>query len=213
MFGPNGRWQGVYDNSYFSSAIDINQIRFRVDGDAGGSAFSTTYSDVQFNLSTFTGSNLTNDFSSNLGADNTTVLERGSLTLSSAATGSPRDFDIVVDLDNAFSYDPNNGDLLLEVYNYGGEGGGGNWDTVNASSTGAVCPGNTCRAYNDGNVNGIATTSSVGLPVAQFSDEGITPTAVPFEVSPTLGLLALGGIVGINYLRKRRAANQLMIDN
>ncbi len=31
-------------------------------------------------------------------------------------------------------------------------------------------------------------------------------TPVPFEASPTLGLLAVGGIFGVNYLRKRRAA-------
>ncbi len=32
-------------------------------------------------------------------------------------------------------------------------------------------------------------------------------TPVPFEVSPTVGLLTIGGIFGINYLRKKAAIN------
>ncbi|WP_036479367.1 hypothetical protein [Myxosarcina sp. GI1] len=210
-FGPNGRWQGIYDNSYFSSPIDINQIRFRLD-DSSGNAFSTIYSDVQFNLSTFTSSQLTRNFNNNLGADNTTVLNRNSLTLSSSGTGSPRDFDIVVNLDNTFSYDPSNGDLLLEIYNYGGEGGGLSWDAVTTSSSGVVCPGGICRAFNNGDVNGLAYTNGSGLPVAQFSSDA-PATAVPFDVSPTLGLLALGGIIGVNRIRKRLAANRLKMDD
>ena len=60
---------------------------------------------------------LSTTFASNVGADDTTVYS-GPLTISSAFTGpavGPMDMDIVVKLQTPFTYNPTNGNLLLET--------------------------------------------------------------------------------------------------
>jgi hypothetical protein len=52
------------------------------------------------------------------------VVKSGSLTLSSAVTGpvgGPKDFDIFIDLDTPFIYDPAGGNLLMDIRNYSGQ--------------------------------------------------------------------------------------------
>ena len=127
-FGTSAmRYQQVYGSSQFSALGGpglITQILFRPDDQTGG-AFSTTLPDIQINMSTTaaTVDGLSTTFASNVGGNNTIVYARGSLSLSSAFTGpvgGPKDFDIVINLTTPFLYDPGAGNLLMEVFNFGG---------------------------------------------------------------------------------------------
>jgi hypothetical protein len=114
------RWQQVFNANQFAGPLVIGQITFRPDADAGF-AFNRTLSAVQISLSTTAnGPNaLSPVFANNLGGDNAVVYS-GSLTLSSANTAGPgntRAFDVVIDLQTPFSYNPAGGHLLLDVLN------------------------------------------------------------------------------------------------
>jgi hypothetical protein len=121
---PSQRFQQVFSASEFASLPRpqrITQIAFRPDAHTGN-AFSSTIADIQINLST-TGASpdgLSWTFSDNVGPDDTIVFE-GSLSLSSADRGpreGPKDFDIVIDLETPFAYDPFAGNLMLDVRNF-----------------------------------------------------------------------------------------------
>ena len=120
------RYQQVYDATEFLTAgasFYIYEIAFRPDG-MFGNAFNTTIPGVTINLSTTSKAvnGLSSTFASNIGVDETTVFS-GALSLSSADTGAgPRDFDIVIALETPFLYDPTQGNLLFDVWNYIGAG-------------------------------------------------------------------------------------------
>lgn len=124
------RYQQAYAASLFAGydgPLTITGIAFRPDAVWGG-AFSATMADIQINLSTTPRalSELTGVFADNLGSDDTIVVGRGSLALSSGFTGpagGPKDFDIQIDLATPFTYDPAAGNLLLDVRNLGGVAG------------------------------------------------------------------------------------------
>ncbi len=110
LFYPFGsrislRYQQVYDSSAFGSIpLEIVALSFRVD-DLGGGAFSSVIPDIQINLSTtpLAVDGLGSSFALNVGPDQTIVFNRGRLALSSAGTGL---FDITINLDTPFFYDP-----------------------------------------------------------------------------------------------------------
>jgi hypothetical protein len=118
------RYQQLYDASLFAGIGPgfITQLVFRPD--ASASPFSCTLPAMQINLSTTQqDDHLLFNFAKNIGPDNTVVFDRGSLTLSTDFTGppgGPKDFDLVIDLTTPFFYDPSQGNLLLEIWNYGG---------------------------------------------------------------------------------------------
>ncbi|MDZ8258061.1 hypothetical protein [Nostoc sp. ChiQUE01b] len=123
-----GRYQQVFGASEFASLSEpqlISQIAFRPDSDFGSSnAFSSTVSSILINLSTTKSApdNLSKTFADNVGVDNITVFS-GALSLSSADEGpvfGPKKFDIVINLQNPFLYDPTKGNLLLDVKNFVG---------------------------------------------------------------------------------------------
>lgn len=125
--GTSIRYQQVYAASDFSGLQEpmlIKEIRFRPDAITGG-PFNVTLHDIQINLSTThrTPSSLSTVFADNVGPDDTVVVPRGPLTLSSLFTGpsgGPKAFDVVVTLTTPFLYDPSQGNLLLEVRNFVG---------------------------------------------------------------------------------------------
>ena len=129
--GPDSmRYMQVYNASQFASIGSggfITQIIFRPD--AGTQPFSFTLSDIQINLSTTQASAdhfISSTFADNVGSDDTIVYARGPLTLSSAATGpagGPKDFDILINLTTPFFYNPQMGNLLLDVRNFSGTAG------------------------------------------------------------------------------------------
>ena len=119
------RYQQVFDASEFGALSTpelITKIAFRPDATFQGKPFASTLTNVQINLST-TGAavdGLSPTFASNVGGDETVVFS-GPLFLASADTGpvaGPKAFDIVINLQTPFLYDPNLGNLLLDVRNF-----------------------------------------------------------------------------------------------
>jgi hypothetical protein len=118
------RYQQVYAASQFSGGGMITEIAFRPDAISGG-AFMSTLPDMQIDLSTTSAPDdgLSTTFANNVGADDTVVFGRGPLMLSSSFTGppnGPKDFDIIITLTHPFFYNPANGNLLMDVRNFGG---------------------------------------------------------------------------------------------
>jgi hypothetical protein len=117
------RYQQVYAASEFricGGPVLIKRIGFRPDG-TWGEPFDAVLPSVQINLSTTNAGpdTLNTEFSANIGADDTVVYS-GPLHLSSQFTTSSdgtRDFDIQIPLAVPFRYDPNAGNLLLDVRN------------------------------------------------------------------------------------------------
>ena len=124
IFLSSMRYQQVFAASEFGTQpLTITQITFRPDGGAFGTAFSSTLSNVQINLSKTSAApdGLSSTFADNVGGDDTVVFPSGPLALSSLNTGSgPRDFDIVINLTTPFVYDPSEGNLLFGVRNFSG---------------------------------------------------------------------------------------------
>jgi hypothetical protein len=122
----SGRYQQVYAASQFAAFGGqpqlITQIAFRPATFDGG-PFSTTLPNVQIDLSTTSAApnGLSPTFAANVGANDQIVFS-GPLSLSSNFTGpvnGPKDFDIVINLQSPFLYDPTKGNLLLDVRNFG----------------------------------------------------------------------------------------------
>src|SRR2546430_355240 len=117
------RYQQVYAASQFGAlppgGTNLIGIAFRVDAGFGG--FSSPLPAGQINLSTTaqTPDGLSATFANNIGTDDTVVFS-GPLSLSSSATGSPAAFDVVINFSSSFFYNPDRGNLLLDVRNSGG---------------------------------------------------------------------------------------------
>ena len=118
------RYQQVYNASQFGSFGGkrlITQIAFRPD-DMFGAPFNINISDLEVRLSsTAVGDDgLSTIFANNVGGDVQLVYD-GAINLSSADVPGPGDtraFDIVINLQTPFSYDPTTGlNLLLDITN------------------------------------------------------------------------------------------------
>jgi len=121
------RYQQIYGAEAFGALPGpslLSKIAFRPNGtNTGvlgsnlGKAFSGIYSmTVHLSTSSFTPDNLPSTFDAAHGADKTQVVDGA--TLSSSFTGppgGPMDFDIMLQLEAPFVYDPTQGSLLLEV--------------------------------------------------------------------------------------------------
>ena len=185
------RYQQVYAASQFGAAGLITQIIFRPDA-TFGHAFTFTLSDIQIDLSTTQAGEdgLSATYANNVGADDTTVFDRGPLTLSSAFTGppnGPKDFDIIITLTHPFFYDPAHGNLLLDVRNFGG-GTTTFFDAVTTFADG------TSRLFN-ADVNGTTGSTDTSGLVTGF-------TIVP-EPSSVAMLLAGSGTLLASFAGRR----------
>jgi hypothetical protein len=124
LANPGYRNQQVYDSSQFPSGqIRIRELRFRPDS-LYGQAFNTTIQNIQINLSTTAhGSDaLSTTYADNVGPDDTMVVN-GTIHVSSTFTGppdGPKNFDIIIKLDQTFDYNPAAGNLLVDIRNYSG---------------------------------------------------------------------------------------------
>lgn len=183
-FGLSYRYQQVYSASELdpSEPVFVTEIRFRPDLNAGRS-FSALLPDVQINMSTTSAApdGLSSTLAENVGPDDTVVFS-GPLPLSSNATGAgPFDFDIVIPLSTPFFYDPQAGNLLLEVRNFGGGDGTPGFDADDTDDD------STSRATTVGDVNSptAALNDSWGL-VTQFELEPVA-IAVQIDVRPGSG--------------------------
>jgi hypothetical protein len=113
------RYQQVFASAQFSRTYGITEIAFRPHTLASSPYFPTPVSSVQIVLSTTTNkpSQLSTNFASNLGADQTVVYNSSpSLSTSYTTIGSgPFAFDIRIRLATPFTYNPANGNLLMDV--------------------------------------------------------------------------------------------------
>jgi len=129
--GQTERYQQVYASSQFSNVDPggewITALSFRPNP-SFGAAFSGTLPDIRIDLSTTRAADdgLSTTFANNVGSNDTIVYggtNGAALPLSSSATGpsgGPDNFDIVIQLSTPFFYNPANGNLLMDVSNYGG---------------------------------------------------------------------------------------------
>jgi hypothetical protein len=117
LTGPASmRYQQIYASTEFPQSGVITQVRFRPD-EPFGEPFSDALVDVDIFLGYAATSVLTpsESFADNIGPGYVMVYD-GTLTLSSNNVGGPpRNFDIVVNVDDVFHYDPANGPLLLDI--------------------------------------------------------------------------------------------------
>jgi hypothetical protein len=194
------RYQQVYGSGDFGAITGptlITAITFRPD--SGGAAFNSTLPNVQINLSTTAAAvdALSTTFANNVGANDTVVFS-GALPLSSNAIGGPpHNFDIVITLQTPFLYNPANGNLLMDVRNFGG-GGTTQFDAV--STVGDA----VSRV-------GTFTTGNVNSPTADFSDSLGLVTQFTFSASvpePSvvllLGTTVVGSAVYVRYRRRKQ---------
>lgn len=189
------RYQQVYDNSLFSSLsgpMEISELLFRRDL-TSPTPFSIDFSNVLISLSTTQASAaaLSTSFDNNVGADAVEVYS-GALTLASASAGGiPAPLDISVVLQQAFTYDPAQGNLLLEWINLGGE-------SVTGIFADSVFDNNDGTARIVGLAPGAPTGLADSSGLVTAFRVGTTEVALP----PTLALLGIG-IAGLLAGRRR----------
>jgi hypothetical protein len=192
--GPLGfssmRYQQLYAASEFSSLMPggefITQITFRPDA-IYGAPFASNLKDIQINLSTtraFT-TTLSATFAANVGPNDTIVVPRGPLSLSSTDSGpaaGPKVFDIVINLAVPFFYNPAAGDLLLDVRNFSNQQPTAFFDSHNSPDS------QTVRVF------ATDVTSATGT-FDDFTRTGLVTrfTTVPEANTTTLLLLFLCG--------------------
>lgn len=122
--GLTMRYQQVYDASPFGAVLSphrIMGIAFRAD-EYHGQPFTATIPDIEVRLSTTVHKPgaLSDTFDENIGPDET-VVHRGPLMLSHSVVGESGQltpFDLLIPCQVPFVYDPNQGNLLLEIRNF-----------------------------------------------------------------------------------------------
>ncbi|WP_406693382.1 PEP-CTERM sorting domain-containing protein [Singulisphaera sp. Ch08] len=179
------RTQQIYDISSFQTPITspayVTQIAFRSDANP----FTVTYPDMHIELSTTTKSvdGLSVNFAENTGADSKVVYEGALPLFSMERTGNPAlpgPFDIVINLQHPFLYDPSAGHLLLDIINPSGQIRSSQFDS--AEGLGDF----VSRVYSYTGQGSLTTgfADSIGL-ITQFtfSDD---PTPIPQPERPTV---------------------------
>jgi hypothetical protein len=203
---PSQRYQQVYAAEEFAQLggpVYITQLAFRPDAQFGR-AFADTLADVQIRFSTTQAAPdlLSPMFAANVGADEA-IVYHAPLNLASSFRGlpfGPMEFDIVIDLEFPFRYEPQAGNLLLDVRSYGGTE-----DFVAFDGT-YILGDAVSRVYS--NPQGpdrvdalVGLADTFGL-VTRFT----TIVAVPEPSS--WAILGLGGFVLIGYAWRRRPARR-----
>lgn len=183
------RYQQVYESTQFPECGNIVQINFRYDESSSGG--SETYPDILIRLSitNVTPATLSTTFADNIGTGEATVYE-GELSFSAPDCDTdPCPFDNTITLQTPYRYNPNNGNLLLDVTNpaisiYE------QFDSVDVEGTTVVQ-----RVWNAGDA---AADSGI-----IDGDDGLVTQFVCVPVVsniPTLsewGLIAMAGLMGI----------------
>jgi hypothetical protein len=186
-----GEYQQVYTKSLFSGPITITNLEFfNTQFNSGATAMNSGNWAISLSTTSRDWNTLSTTFSSNIGANNTLVF--------SGDPSQPWTFGntLVINLSTPFTYDPSQGNLLMDVVatNTSQIGGSIFFDTNGVNNNGFN--GNTImgRVYSD--AGGIAVNSGYGL-VTEFSTGA---TAVPEPIS----LLFLGaGLVGMAVIKRK----------
>ena len=202
-------YQQVYGASQFSALApggeNITEILFRVGADAAAradhGAFTTTIPAIEFTLSTTsaTPDNLSSTFASNLGADAVVVYGAAgvgaplALASSGSVSGNPAPFDIAVVLTTPFHYNPANGNLLLDIQNFGGAG-----SPTGIQLDGTLVNGDSVsRAYNFGSATAVTANNMNTL--------GVVTEFVTVPEPRSFLLLTAAGALLVGFRAWRRA--------
>ncbi|QBQ55813.1 PEP-CTERM sorting domain-containing protein [Nitrosococcus wardiae] len=206
-FTFSSRYQQVFEASEFSSLSGlalITKISFRPDA-VFGQAFSATIPNIQISFSTTSAvpDELNPIFSNNTGSDNRLVFS-GSLFLSSAFTGpaaGPKDFDVSVNLQNSFLYNPDDGNLLLDVKNFA------NNFSVAAFDAHNLVGDSLSRVWNDSDVNSDTAFFGSGNPNDFSNSLGLVTqfTFTPVTEPATLALFSIGVLSLLGWRRNLTA--------
>lgn len=193
---PTMRYQQVYGASDFTRRMAeggyIHGLRFDIaDSVDGGRPFLATLPAIQINLSTTSRAvdGLSAVFSENVGADNTVVLGLSALTLSDSQRGGA---DIIITFTTPFFYDPRAGNLLMDVFNFGG----GVSSPFNGNSSSSDT---TSSVFSTGSVQDATGYVNTGGLVTVF-----TVTPIPEPGSLALIGLAVALTAGFHFHRHNR---------
>ena len=119
------RYQQVYNASGFSGlgepgdVVTISELRFRTDS-TNQVPTTVNVNDIEVHLSTtaVAADGLDNEiFDNNIGPDDTIVFSGTRIFPVPTVTTAPRPFEVTIPI-TPFTYDPSEGNLLLEVYNF-----------------------------------------------------------------------------------------------
>lgn len=201
------RFQQLYDFrgvtlSGYSGPFLIQVMYFREDeGRAAG--FASIFPDLQINLSTTTrvADDLSSVFAENVGVDDTAVVPRGAFRFLGSDDGS---FTAYIGLaTNPFYYDPAQGNLLLDVRNFGG--GRTLWSNPPFEGPAYVdawdLVGDRVSSVSANSVDALSgTTSSLGLVTRLV----ITPVPEPSTVALLLVGIVACGFSARQYLDRKR---------
>jgi hypothetical protein len=189
---PSMRYQQVYDASALAglSGQAITGLRFAV-ADFSGS-FAGTLSNVSISLSTTAaGSNsLSATYANNVGADSTLMFS-GALSLAGSGPGV---FDIFIPFAQSFSYDPTEGNLLLDVSNFGG-----------GKTTQFRFGANTDMGRIYGHGGAFAASGTVQADYG-LATEFVTTPAIPEPETYALVAMGLGVVAFLGQRRRRQDA-------
>ena len=112
------RYQQLYAASGIGGSGIIDKIAFRLDGIVAGAGFSNQPVDLEVRLSHVTfgpdDAGFTNTYANNVGPDETLVLDAVVPLSGSVSLIKPNPFDIILDVDNTFTYNGTD-NLLMEI--------------------------------------------------------------------------------------------------
>ena len=186
------QYQQLYDANNFSGPIDITGVTFFNKNYTPGSVNSADYS-FQLSTSSATVGNLSTNFASNIGADNTTIF---SGTLGGPVDTTTHEFTVTGTHD--FMYDPSKGNLLLNITDDGTTDNASVYlDAINSSNN------YFSRAYSYGSAS---YSDGWGL-VTRFNSDATVPTPEPASFA-AFGFGALGLFAMALKARKNRTVSQ-----
>jgi hypothetical protein len=209
--GPNGfcypfgcqyaaEYQQVYDSSLFTSAgtIGITQLSFyNTVYNNSSTSMSTETFVISLSTTSATHSTLSATYASNIGADNKQVFS-GSLAQAWAFGNT-----LTITLATPFTYNPNNGNLLLDVVG-SGVAGAGNAIYFDQNTTGSVptrqvycVSGSTCAS-------GTVAASGNGLVTGFNYGPVSAPVSAPAASTLSLILIGLGLSLTTAYQTRQR---------
>lgn len=193
----NAEYQQVYTSSLFSGPITITSLEFyNTQYDSGATSLPTGTWDISLSTTSADWNSLSATMGSNIGGDVTTVF---SGDISQAWAGGNT---LVITLASPFTYDPTNGNLLMDVVGSGitSPGGIGIFFDTNGFADGSF-DGNTIfgRVYYPGG-------DPSGLPVVDNGYGLVTGFNEPVGSVPeplTLSLFG-AGLAGAAAMRRRK---------
>jgi hypothetical protein len=121
--GTGSRTQVIYSGQQLSlfqpEGVYITELRFRMDGQYADGFSANANLEIHLSTTHANPNGLDPNFAANIGLDETVVLPRSSVPISSSATlGGPNSFSVVIPLPTAFFFRPANGNLLLDAKVY-----------------------------------------------------------------------------------------------